>query len=59
MIGAPAPPSVTPDGSLRRFDTSIATGPMEEINSQVQAAKAKARGYLDAQPQSHGLVVRI
>jgi transposase len=33
------------DGILRWFDTRIANGLMEGINSLVQAAKAKARGY--------------
>ncbi len=33
------------DGVLRWFDTKIANGFMEAINSLVQAAKAKARGY--------------
>lgn len=33
------------DGILRWFDTKIANGFMEAINSLVQAAKAKARGY--------------
>ncbi len=33
------------DGILRWFDTKIANGFMEGINSLVQAAKAKARGY--------------
>ena len=32
-------------GVLRWFDTRIANGIMEAINSLVQAAKAKARGY--------------
>jgi len=32
-------------GILRWFDTRIANGIMEAINSLVQAAKAKARGY--------------
>ncbi len=33
------------DGILRWFDSKIAKGPIEGINSLVQAAKAKARGY--------------
>lgn len=33
------------DGVLRWFQTKIANGIMEAINSLVQAAKAKARGY--------------
>lgn len=33
------------DGVLRWFDSKIANGFMEGINSLVQAAKAKARGY--------------
>lgn len=33
------------DGILRWFDTRIANGLIEGINSLVQAAKAKARGY--------------
>jgi transposase len=33
------------DGVLRWFDTKIANGLLEGINSLVQAAKAKARGY--------------
>jgi len=33
------------DGILRWFDSRIANGLMEGINSLVQAAKAKARGY--------------
>lgn len=33
------------DGILRWFDTKIANGLLEGINSLVQAAKAKARGY--------------
>jgi transposase len=33
------------DGILRWFDSKIATGLIEGINSLVQAAKAKARGY--------------
>jgi transposase len=33
------------NGILRWFDTRIANGIMEAINSLVQAAKAKARGY--------------
>jgi transposase len=33
------------DGLLRWFDTKIANGLLEGINSLVQAAKAKARGY--------------
>ena len=33
------------DGVLRWFDTKIANGLIEAINSLVQAAKAKARGY--------------
>jgi transposase len=33
------------NGVLRWFDTKIANGIMEAINSLVQAAKAKARGY--------------
>jgi len=33
------------DGILRWFDTRIANGLLEGINSLVQAAKAKARGY--------------
>lgn len=33
------------DGILRWFDTHIANGFMESLNSLVQAAKAKARGY--------------
>ena len=33
------------DGILRRFDSKIANGLIEGINSLVQAAKAKARGY--------------
>jgi transposase len=33
------------DGILRWFDSKIANGFMEGINSLVQAAKAKARGY--------------
>jgi len=32
-------------GILRWFQTKIANGIMEAINSLVQAAKAKARGY--------------
>jgi transposase len=33
------------DGILRWFDSNIANGILEGINSLVQAAKAKARGY--------------
>jgi len=33
------------DGVLRWFDSKIANGLIEAINSLVQAAKAKARGY--------------
>ena len=33
------------DGILRWFDSQIANGLIEGINSLVQAAKAKARGY--------------
>ena len=33
------------DGILRWHDTHIANGILEGINSLVQAAKAKARGY--------------
>jgi transposase len=33
------------DGILAWFDSHIANGPIEGINSLVQAAKAKARGY--------------
>jgi transposase len=33
------------DGILRWFDSNIANGLIEGINSLVQAAKAKARGY--------------
>jgi transposase len=33
------------DGILRWFDTKVANGVLEGINSLVQAAKAKARGY--------------
>ena len=33
------------DGILRWFDSHIANGLIEGINSLVQAAKAKARGY--------------
>ena len=33
------------NGVLRWFDTRIANGIMEAINSLVQASKAKARGY--------------
>jgi len=33
------------NGILRWFDSRIANGLMEGINSLVQAAKAKARGY--------------
>ena len=33
------------DGILRWFDSKIANGILEGINSLVQAAKAKARGY--------------
>jgi transposase len=33
------------DGILRWFDSGIANGLIEGINSLVQAAKAKARGY--------------
>ena len=33
------------DGILRWFDSKIANGIPEGINSLVQAAKAKARGY--------------
>jgi transposase len=33
------------DGILRWFDSTIANGVIEGINSLVQAAKAKARGY--------------
>ena len=33
------------EGILRWFDSKIANGFMEGINSLVQAAKAKARGY--------------
>jgi transposase len=33
------------DGILRWFDSTIANGLIEGINSLVQAAKAKARGY--------------
>jgi transposase len=33
------------DGILRWFDSKIANGLMEGVNSLVQAAKAKARGY--------------
>jgi transposase len=33
------------DGILRWFDSTIAHGLIEGINSLVQAAKAKARGY--------------
>ena len=33
------------DGILRWFDSNIANGLIEGINSLVQAAEAKARGY--------------
>lgn len=33
------------DGILRWFDSKIANGILEGLNSLVQAAKAKARGY--------------
>ena len=33
------------DGILRWFDSTIANGLIEGVNSLVQAAKAKARGY--------------
>ena len=33
------------NGILRWFQTNIANGILEAINSLVQAAKAKARGY--------------
>ena len=33
------------DGILAWFDSGIANGPIEGINSLIQAAKAKARGY--------------
>jgi transposase len=33
------------DGILRWFDSRIANGLIEGINSLIQAAKAKARGY--------------
>ena len=33
------------DGVLRWFQSGIANGLLEGINSLVQAAKAKARGY--------------
>jgi transposase len=33
------------DGILRWFDSKIANGLIEGINSLVQAAKTKARGY--------------
>ena len=33
------------DGILRWFDSKIANGLIEGVNSLVQAAKAKARGY--------------
>ena len=33
------------DGVLRRFDSRIANGLIESINSLVQAAKSRARGY--------------
>src|SRR5215467_12056676 len=33
------------DGIMRWFDSKIANGLIEAINSLVQAAKAKARGY--------------
>jgi transposase len=36
------------DGILRWFDSKIANGLIEAINSLVQAAKAKARGYRSA-----------
>jgi transposase len=36
------------DGILRWFDSRIANGLIEGINSLVQAAKAKARGYRSA-----------
>ncbi|MFI4982539.1 MAG: transposase, partial [Nevskiales bacterium] len=36
------------DGILRWFDSKIANGLIEGINSLVQAAKAKARGYRSA-----------
>ena len=32
------------DGILRRFDSKLANGPIEGMNSLVQTAKAKARG---------------
>ena len=36
------------DGILRWFDSKIANGLFEDLNSLVQAAKAKARGYRSA-----------
>jgi transposase len=36
------------NGILRWFDSKIANGLIEGINSLVQAAKAKARGYRSA-----------
>jgi transposase len=36
------------DGILRWFDSKIANGLIEGINSLVQAAKTKARGYRSA-----------
>jgi transposase len=33
------------DGILRRFNSKVANGLIEGINSLVQTAKAKARGY--------------
>jgi hypothetical protein len=47
-------------GILRWFDSKIANGLIEGINSLVQAAKAKARGYLSLkpQPQGHRLLAR-
>ena len=43
------------DGILRWHDTHIANGILEGINSLVQAAKAKARGYRS----SHNLKAMI
>ena len=50
--------SVTGTVSLRWFDSKIANGLIEGINSLVQAAKAKARGYRsrrrpNSAPSSH------
>ena len=44
------------DGILSWFDSHIANGLIEGINSLVQAAKAKARGYRSTRnPQGHHL----